>query len=146
VDAFNATAAGSRAYSQGTGVTWRIEVTAVGFGAAASRSNNAQVYIPNPPPPRNIAAYKGAQKFIGTCSDSSCSFVGVEVWNYSPNTTYTVSVNSSAGYLGTDTITTDGAGHARRDTKWVFGYPTGWVSVTVDGLTGTKNPWGSGRN
>jgi hypothetical protein len=74
----------------------------------------------------------------GQCSAAvTCYYIAVRVAGIRPGR-YTFTPNSSAGPsgFGSATLTVDGNGNGYVETQNWFGYPGGWVEVTIDGVTG----------
>jgi hypothetical protein len=111
---------------------------------AGQRSNTAQAGATSgPPPPRTVEVTRG-RGAVGQpgCSHSSCAYVQVTIRNFAPNTRYTGQLTSNPDNIGGSfSITTDGNGYASVDSGWYYGYPSGWVTATVAGVSGTRNPW-----
>ena len=76
------------------------------------------------------------------CSNPSCAYIRADLADMAPNTTYTCSINTAHGSLSSFTVSTNGAGNGGRQSLSYYGYPSGWVTVTCGGVSGTRNPWG----
>ncbi|GIH09441.1 fibronectin type III [Rhizocola hellebori] len=134
------TGAGSRGCGNGYDQTCSIDVRA--FDIAGQVSPTASASARTDPPPGVVTVAKGASaQGQPGCSSPPCAYVVVTLSNFSPNTAYACDINSAHGDLFDVTVTTNGSGNGSRQALSYYGYPTGWVSATCNGITGTRNPW-----
>jgi hypothetical protein len=91
-----------------------------------------------------VTPYKGPD---ASAKCGGCNYIGVRVSGIAPGT-YSVKPVTSPGSNGyvAYTLRVDGNGNgsavgtSANGGDW-FGFPNGWVQFTVDGITGTANPW-----
>jgi hypothetical protein len=118
VDAFASGPGGSRAYDNGTNVTWQIVVDAVGFDGATA-SSSASVVVP-PPPTAEVYNWGRVNASTVQCS-VGWSWVGIRLTNFPAGATIALSLQGNvhgsglgwgdwSGY-GAQSVVVDGAGN-----------------------------------
>ena len=122
-------------YSQTHSVTVRVVDSA---GQVSGNSNTASATtVAAPPPPPSISISKGgAYAPNGNCNNASCAYVNVQMSNFSPNTSYSLSIcgtGAGGGCSGNYPFTTDGGGN--KTINGFFYY--GWAGTTVTVRTST---------
>jgi hypothetical protein len=102
-----------------------------------------QTTINTPPPPPSVTVNRGSACSGASCPGSgscsgTCYFIVVTTANFGGNVT--CSFNSSLGSAGWSPL--QFGPNENRQTGYWYGVPSGWVTVTCNGVQGTRNPWG----
>jgi hypothetical protein len=116
---------------------WVVDVT--GWqGSTATKSATTQS------PPASLQVSRGSLRtpLDSQCMNTSCGWVYLVMDNFSPNTTYTVTLfDNRTGQWGQFTETTNGSGHWAGQTNWFYGFQGAQVWVTAGGVTSPHFTW-----
>jgi hypothetical protein len=126
------------------GTAYDVTLTATNSQGSSTRTQSVTT-IAAPQPTMTIS--KGARVTNGQCNSSSCAWVDIQMQNFTPGTTYTISASST--YPGGPdfnpiSVTVDANGSATipgLNRTFFFGYPGYQLWVTASGVQSNRITW-----
>jgi hypothetical protein len=127
-------------YSQSGTYVITVSDTALWPGQTSARaSKSASAVATTPPPGASVTVSKGASAFGQPgCTDPSCTYIVATTANFAGNVTCSVS-NAYGGTAGF--IAWTQAANQTKQSPDYYGWPSGWVEVTCNGVTSPRFYW-----
>ena len=140
------TSGGARVVGNGYNQTHTIQSRVIDSAGQVSDIASASATTQAPPPATLAVSTGGRYTNTANCA-GPCYWVHLRADNFAPNTSYTVTCDSTAPAgspaFPNQTIRTDGNGHYDADLRLFFGYPTRQVWCSMNGVTSPRYTWPS---
>ncbi|MET4703837.1 hypothetical protein ABIB54_001317 [Frigoribacterium sp. UYMn621] len=117
-----------------TTANYSLTVKATNSGGTGPSAGSGSTHVTKASNPRVAVAWGGNAQGQPNCSDASCHFIKINVYDLGPNTSYTA---TSPG-CSSRTVNTDGNGNGSVEFSCYFGYPDQNVTVSAGGHSDTR--------